>query len=64
MGGMSIFHWIIVLVVLAVYLVPAVRIVQKGGCSGWWCVLLIIPLVNIVFLWIFAFARWPSLRDR
>ena len=64
MGGMSIFHWIIVLVVLAVYLVPAVRIVQKAGYSGWWCVLLIIPLVNIVFLWIFAFARWPSLRDR
>jgi uncharacterized membrane protein YhaH (DUF805 family) len=43
--------------------IPVVKIVQKAGYSGWWCILLFIPVVNVVFLWIFAFARWPKLRE-
>ena len=62
MGSMSLVHWIIVLVILLIYLVPIIKILRKAGYSGWWCILLFIPLVNIVFLWIFAYADWPSLR--
>jgi uncharacterized membrane protein YhaH (DUF805 family) len=64
MGGLSIFHWLIVMLVLALYLVPVVKILQKAGYSGWWCLIVFVPLVNIVMLYVFAFANWPVLRDR
>jgi hypothetical protein len=63
MGSMSIFHWLIVIVVLFLYLFPAVRIVQKAGYSGWWCLLLVIPIVNVIMFWVFALARWPNLKE-
>jgi len=62
MGGFSIFHWIIVIAILFVYLFPVIKILQKAGYTGWWSVLILIPGVNLVMLWIFAFARWPNLR--
>ena len=55
-------HWIIGLIILLVYLLPIIKILHKAGYSGWWCILLFIPLVNIIFLWVFAYADWPSLR--
>ena len=61
MGTFSLWHWIVVLVIIAVYVIPAVKIVKKAGYSGWWCVLMLIPVVNLVAYWVFAFARWPSL---
>jgi uncharacterized membrane protein YhaH (DUF805 family) len=62
MGGMSIFHWLIVIVVLAVYFIPAIKILQKAGYSGWWCLILLVPLVNIIMIYVFAFGDWPALR--
>ena len=62
MGELSIFHWIIVVVVLILYLVPVVAILRKAGYSGWWVLLWFVPIGNIVALWIFAFADWPALR--
>jgi hypothetical protein len=63
MGSMSIVHWVIIVVILANYVIPIVKIIQKGGYSGWWCILMFIPVINVIFLWIFTFARWPKLRD-
>jgi len=39
------------------------RVLQKAGFSGWWCVLVVVPVVNIVGLWVFSFVRWPVLED-
>jgi uncharacterized membrane protein YhaH (DUF805 family) len=61
MGAISGFHWLIVIVFTLVWLIPAIKILQKAGYSGWWCLLLFVPIVNIVMYWIFAFARWPNL---
>ena len=44
------------------YFVPVVKILHKAGYSGWWCLMVFVPLVNIVMFWVFAFADWPSLR--
>jgi hypothetical protein len=41
----------------------AVSIVRKAGYSGWWVAGGLIPLVNVVLLFAFAFADWPILRD-
>jgi uncharacterized membrane protein YhaH (DUF805 family) len=37
-----------------------VRVFRKAGRSGWWCLLVLVPGVNIIMMWVFAFMRWPS----
>lgn len=38
------------------------RIIEKAGFDGRWTLILLVPAVNIIMIWIFAFSRWPSLR--
>ena len=38
------------------------RIFRKAGLSGWWTVLMVIPIVNVAMLWVFSFMRWPGLE--
>ena len=47
----------------ALAVAAAVSIVRKAGYSGWWAVAGLIPLVNVVMLFAFAFADWPVLRQ-
>ncbi len=64
MGGLSIWHWSIVFLLLfgqSVIYIPAVR---KAGFSGWWAVLATVPIVGLILLWVFAYARWPAEPDR
>jgi uncharacterized membrane protein YhaH (DUF805 family) len=39
------------------------RILEKAGFNGWWTLVLLVPVVNVVMIWIFAFAHWPALKD-
>ena len=61
-GLLSLMNSVVVLVVLGIFLVPIVAILRRAGYSGWWALLGYVPLVNILALWIFAFARWPALE--
>lgn len=47
--------WLTPLFALLV-LVPAVRLLRRGGYSPWSALLLIIPFVNVAFIWWLAFA--------
>jgi len=58
--GISIWHWLIVLGVLAIVIVPAAHILRRTGFSPWLAILYVIPVVGWLFLWIFAYARWPK----
>ena len=52
-----------ILLILLILLLPSLVVVptfRKAGWSGWWGVLLVLPVVNLVFLWVFAFSRWPN----
>jgi hypothetical protein len=62
MGSFSIWHWIIVLFFLATCIVPAWLIVKKAGYAGPLALLTWVPLLNIIFLWIFALSDWPVLK--
>jgi uncharacterized membrane protein YhaH (DUF805 family) len=62
MHHLSAFHFLIVIVVLILYFVPIVKTLQKAGYSGWWSLILLVPLANIVMFYVFAFADWPALR--
>jgi hypothetical protein len=46
-------------IILSVY--PIFRIVSRTGHSGWWCLVSFVPVLNWIFLWVFAFARWPAI---
>jgi uncharacterized membrane protein YhaH (DUF805 family) len=58
MGEFSIFHWLIVLIYLAVVLIPTAKILKKAGFSGWWALLAVVPLANLIGLWVFAVTPW------
>jgi uncharacterized membrane protein YhaH (DUF805 family) len=63
----SLWHFVILLLPLAiigVYFWMIVRILNKAGYSGWWSLLMVVPLVNIVMVWVFAFSDWPALKAR
>jgi uncharacterized membrane protein YhaH (DUF805 family) len=61
MGSLSIWHWLIVLIVVTIP-IPVAKLLHKTGRSGWWALLYFLPLLNIIFLWIWAFSA-DSLRE-
>jgi hypothetical protein len=67
MPSHSIWHLLaIVIVVLIVWAFVAVfgRILSRAGYSRWWLLTMVVPLVNLIMLWVFAFASWPVTRPR
>jgi hypothetical protein len=60
----GVWHGVSMLLFWAVFLVPLWRIISKAGYSGAWALISLIPFVNIIALWIFAFAKWPNERVR
>ena len=59
MEQVSVVHWLIVIVFVAITAIPTITILHRAGRSGWWCILTYIPFLNLVALWLFAFTRWP-----
>jgi hypothetical protein len=55
---------VVVVVFLVIYFVPLLQIIHKAGYSRWWLLIWLVPFANIVFLWIFAFSRWPIEREK
>jgi hypothetical protein len=54
---------LLLIISLAIFVIPGWRIARKAGYPGAVSLLLLIPMLNIVFLWIFAFSRWPNQRE-
>ncbi len=38
------------------------RILQKAGFDPLWMLVMVIPVVNVIMVWVFAFADWPNLQ--
>ena len=55
---------LVILILLPFLLWMTVRVLHRAGYSGWWSLLTLIPVANIVAIWVFAFADWPALRVR
>jgi len=67
MFGIGMPELIIIVFILAVVLVPLIflaRILNKAGFSGWFSLLSLVPLLNLIFLWVFAFIDWPNLDSK
>jgi hypothetical protein len=61
-GGVGIFL-VVYLAILVVMIVAYVKIITKAGYSGWWILIALVPLVNVVFFLIFAFSTWPVQKE-
>lgn len=57
-------HWLWMLVVAIVVVIPVWRICQRTGYPGWLGILILIPIVNLLFLYFLAFADWPVNKIR
>lgn len=63
MRAFSSWHFLVLLIYLAVFVVPCWKIVSKAGYSGAWSLLALVPFVNIIMLWVFAFSSWPNNKE-
>ncbi len=59
MSGFGLAHWLLFVLMVAVVLYPIGRILSRMGISSFWSVLAVVPFVNLIALWILAFANWP-----
>ena len=39
------------------------KILDKAGIPKAWVLCLLIPVVNIIMIWVFAFCHWPNLKE-
>ena len=60
--GMSGFGPFWMLLISAIVVLPFWQICTKAGYSGWLSLLVLIPMVNVVFVYFLGFSEWPSLR--
>jgi drug/metabolite transporter (DMT)-like permease len=62
-GAVAFFLVVFYLAFIAVMVWAYVRIIQKAGYSGWYVLLGLVPVVNVVMFFVFAFAEWPTTRE-
>jgi hypothetical protein len=55
-GGLFVLYGLVFFVAA---IVAAAKILSKAGYSPWYCLLLLIPIVNLIMLLVFAFSDWP-----
>lgn len=53
----------IAVVVWLIIVIAYIRIIQKAGYSGWWILIGLIPIVNVIMFLVFAYSRWPIQRE-
>lgn len=64
--GLSLWHIILVicvLLLLPLHQLPALWVLKKAGWPWWYFLLLAIPLVGIIWLYVFAFGKWTPRAD-
>jgi uncharacterized membrane protein YhaH (DUF805 family) len=55
---------ILYVAVIVLSVVAWVKIISKAGYNGWWVLIAVVPVVNLVMFLVFAFSRWPALEER
>jgi len=40
-----------------------VRVIRRSGYSGWWVLMALVPIGNLIMLGFFAFQEWPIQRE-
>jgi hypothetical protein len=53
-------HWLWMLIMAVVLVIPIWRICQRAGYPGWLGLLIVVPFVNLGLLYFLAFSNWPA----
>lgn len=51
---------VMLFIMLLIVVFPVFRIIKRTGYSGWWTLLIFVPLLNVIGLWLLAFSHWPA----
>ncbi len=62
--GMGSMELLFIVVASAVIVVPFWRIFAKAGFPGALALLMLVPVANLIMLFILAFMEWPALRGK
>lgn len=54
--------YLIIAVILTYTMAAGGWVLAKAGRSPLWVLLLLVPYVNVIAIWVFAYARWPFLN--
>lgn len=57
--GVSVWQTIIVLFYIFLIAFPIAKILGRLGFSRLWCIVAIVPVLNLVGLWALAYVDWP-----
>ena len=52
------------LIFAALIILPFWFIFSKAGFPRWLSLLMVVPIVNVIMLYVFAFSDWPSLQKK
>lgn len=63
-GPQEVFVLMLIMMLGLVMLLPWFKICTRAGFSGWWCLVFVVPGLNLIALFYLAFAEWPVLRGR
>ena len=55
---------LVLLLLTIIQLYFCYMIVEKSGLSGWWALTQVVPVLSLVFVWVFAFVEWPNVPKR
>jgi len=55
---------LLVVAIAALYIPACFLIARKAGYSGWYGLLMLIPVVNLLVIYVFALSAWPIAQAR
>jgi hypothetical protein len=58
-GGIGIWSLLIIIFGVIIPLLIFGPIAKKAGYSRWWALIMLVPVVNLIMIWVFSFAKWP-----
>ncbi len=61
---MGSFGLLMMLIFAVLIILPFWLIFSKAGFPRWLSVLMVVPIVNVIMLYVFAFSDWPSLQKK
>lgn len=61
MGTLSIWHWLILVIFASLAVWPFWRITQRTGNPPVMSFMVLVPGLNILFIFYLALGRWPAL---
>jgi hypothetical protein len=61
-AGFVVIELLFFVIGIAIVIIPFWKIYAKAGFSKWLSLLMIVPLVNLIVLYVVSFSTWPAHR--